>query len=170
MKQSLLLLIIAMQALVVSATAPSGIWSGTLDLMGTKIPLVIDFDHSTLKSPLQTDQAIPADIAVNGDTVSINVKMIGLSYYGVISKDTITGNLSQSGMKLPMVFTPGDYVPERPQTPAPPHPYTTVDMSIPIDGGGSCRHINCAHAILHKGCISCAIGDYGERKRATESR
>ncbi len=135
MKQSLLLLIIAIQALIVSATVPSGIWSGKLDLMGTEMPLVIDFDHSTLKSPLQSDTAIPAEIVVNGDTVTINVKMIGLTYRGVYSKDTINGNLSQSGMKFPMVFIPGDYIPERPQTPTPPFPYTAVDMSIPIDGG-----------------------------------
>lgn len=113
------------------AATPAGVWSGTLDILGNRIPLVVDFDKSIVRSPLQSREDIPATITTSGDTLDIKVDMVGLTFSGICSGDIIRGTLCQSGMQFPVDFTPGDYVPDRPQTPSPPFPYATVELTVP---------------------------------------
>ena len=52
-----------------TASAQQGAWSGELDVMGTKLPLVFNFSDSgcTMDSPSQGANGIPAEKSVGED-------------------------------------------------------------------------------------------------------
>ena len=68
-----------------TACAQQGAWSGDLNVMGTKLPLVFNFsaDGCTLDSPAQGAKDIPAQKSVAEDgTIKVTVAMIGATFEG----------------------------------------------------------------------------------------
>ena len=116
-----------------TANAQQGAWSGELDVMGTKLPLVFNFstDGCTMDSPSQGAKGIPAEKSVeeNG-TIKISIAAIGASFEGKMDSDNIKGTFKQNGFPLPLTLKPGMPVANRPQTPAAPFPYKEENISF----------------------------------------
>lgn len=119
---------------IIAGHAQTGTWSGELNVMGQKLPLVFNFSDKgcTMDSPKQGAKGIktewtPSD---NGNVV-IAIPMIGASYEGKLNGREISGNFMQSGMSFPLTLTQSEIEkPKRPQTPIAPFPYTTEEVSF----------------------------------------
>ncbi len=118
---------------VVCAFSQSGIWSGDLDLQGTKLPLVfhLDEDNPTVDSPSQGVKGIPIQISKEAPVgITITIPAIGASFTGVNAGNKIIGKFTQSGMTFPLTLIPGEKIANRPQTPKPPFPYSQEEVSF----------------------------------------
>ena len=94
---------------------------------------------ATLDVPEQSLKAFPVQkTTVTGDTVTLSLTNIGASFSGKRSVDgrTITGTFRQNGLDIPLTLTRTEKVValSRPQTPKPPFPYRTVEVSYPNRG------------------------------------
>lgn len=118
-----------------SLNAQSGTYSGELDVMGTKLPLVFHFslEGCTMDSPKQGVKGIKTQWipSISGE-VKVSIPMIGASYEGKLTPDNqIQGDFLQSGMKFPLLLKAGNVEgPKRPQTPLPPFPYSTEEVKF----------------------------------------
>lgn len=132
MKRFLSFAIVCMSIIV--GNAQTGTWSGVLNVMGQRLPLVFNFSDSgcTMDSPQQGAKGIktvwtPSD---NGSVV-IAIPMIGASYEGKLNGQEISGNFKQSGMSFPLTLTQAEIEkPKRPQTPVAPFPYKTEEVTF----------------------------------------
>lgn len=123
----------------------TGSWKGLLDLGQAKLNIVFnissDENHKwscTMDSPDQGAKGIPAEIIINEDRLlTIEVRTLKLTYTGLLKDDKIEGTFSQGGFSKPLslqkTITPRT---NRPQTPQPPYPYTTEEVTFtnPDDG------------------------------------
>lgn len=96
-------------------------WSGELEAMGQKLPIVLNLidGKCTLDSPAQGAIGIPATVdLLTKDSIKVSVKSIGASYAARYVDGRLEGTFTQAGMKLPlnMKETSPDG-PKRPQTP-----------------------------------------------------
>lgn len=133
-----------------TACAQQGAWSGDLNVMGTKLPLVFNFsaDGCTLDSPAQGAKDIPAQKSVAEDgTIKVTVAMIGATFEGKLEGDCINGTFAQGAMQLPLTLKRGAQEVRRPQTPVAPFPYKQEEVSFENAGfrfGGTlCTPANC---------------------------
>lgn len=116
-----------------------GSWYGNLDVQGQQLPLVfhIEKDGNDLKSsfdsPLQGAKGIPIKkIVFENNDLTLDATDLGISYKGKYLNDKIEGTFSQSGMNFPLVLTKNTetVVVNRPQTPKPPFPYNSEDVTF----------------------------------------
>lgn len=117
----------------ISASAQSGSWKGELKLGGSTLPIVFNFsaDGCTMDSPAQGAKGIPTQWTPDpAGNVSIKIPMINGSFEGSLSGDSIPGKFSQHGYSFPLTLHPGEVKINRPQTPKPPYPYITEDVSF----------------------------------------
>ena len=115
------------------AKAQTGSWSGELNIQGIKLPLVFNFtdDGCTIDSPSQGAKGIKAEKSITPEgKLKVTVGMIGASFEGTMEEQTITGTFTQNGMSLPLTLKPGEQKNNRPQTPVPPFPYTTEEVTF----------------------------------------
>lgn len=133
-----------------TANAQQGAWSGDLNVMGTKLPLVFNFsaDGCTLDSPAQGAKDIPAQKSVAEDgTIKVTVAMIGATFEGKMEGDCINGTFAQGALQLPLTLKQGKNEVRRPQTPVAPFPYKQEEVSFENAGfhfGGTlCTPANC---------------------------
>lgn len=115
------------------AFSQNGIWSGDLEVQGTKIPLVfhLDEENPTVDSPSQSVKGIPIQIEKEAPVgITISIPAIGASFKGVNAGNKIMGKFTQSGMSFPLTLVPGEKQNLRPQTPTPPYPYTQEEVSF----------------------------------------
>ena len=113
--------------------AQTGIWSGKLDVQGTKLSLVfhLDEENPTMDSPDQGARGIPIEVTRTATgSITINVPSIGATYEGQWLVKQIVGTFKQRGASLPMTLTPGEEKLNRPQTPVGPFPYATEEVSF----------------------------------------
>ncbi len=130
--------ILLLSALCLSASAQSaaqrydGQWSGTLNVGAAKLELIFNLGATpTMDVPAQGAKGIKVDFAHSGDTVELKVPMPGVYFKGLYAADSIAGTFSQNGMQLPLTLSRGAAPkPKRPQTPVPPFPYTTEEVSF----------------------------------------
>lgn len=116
-----------------TANAQQGAWSGDLNVMGTKLPLVFNFsaDGCTLDSPAQGAKDIPAQKSVAEDgTIKVTVAMIGATFEGKMEGDCINGTFAQGALQLPLTLKQGKNEVRRPQTPVAPFPYKQEEVSF----------------------------------------
>lgn len=115
------------------ANAQTGIWTGNLDIQGTKLPLVfhLDDENPTVDSPAQGVKGIPIEVTrkENGE-IRINIPLIRAGYEGLPEDTRIIGIFKQHGLELPLILTKGEREINRPQTPQPPFPYSTEEVSF----------------------------------------
>ena len=123
-----------------------GDWSGNLEVPGMKLPLVfhlfLDDDGdlvATMDSPNQGAFGIAATkVLLKEYEVVIKFASVAGSYEGSFDENskTISGTWKQSGGSYPLNLTPGAAAAEspRPQTPKPPFPYRTEEVTIEHDG------------------------------------
>lgn len=144
MRKAFLLLTFALLAVYTYAQENnlSGTWSGSLDVMGQKLPLLFHFEQleegwkGTADSPAQGTKGMPLkNILFNGLMASWEFVQIPAMYEGVLVGDTLKGNFTQSGTLFPLDLT---RVPEGsgeseiafPQTPKPPFDYEEIATSF----------------------------------------
>lgn len=145
MKNLYIIIIALITAVTAKAQDFTGSWTGLLDLGQAKLNLVFNIslnDNNTLSctmdSPDQGAKGIPANISIDENNVlSIEVKAIRLIYKGELKGNNIEGSFSQAGFTKPLTLhkTTANIL-KRPQTPKPPYPYTTEEITFtnPDDG------------------------------------
>ena len=139
MKKSLLTIILAL-ANALTATAQDdliGSWTGMLDLGVAKLTLVFHLKQAdghvkvTMDSPDQSAMGIPCtNDFLSYDSLAVSVKSINASYSGRLKDGKIVGTFNQNGMSLPLVLAKGTEELRRPQTPQPPFPYETEEVTF----------------------------------------
>lgn len=122
-----------------------GSWEGKLMLtpeMGLRMVINIsgstgDDTVITMDSPDQGAYGIPMKIEfVSPDSLNVSVPQLMLGYQGKLKGDSIIGEFQQRGLSLPLVFNPKVTTLNRPQTPQPPFPYVTEEVSFPSELDG----------------------------------
>ncbi len=118
---------------VFGMAAQSGSWKGELNVGGTTLPVVFNFsaEGCTLDSPAQGAKGIPAKWTPDASgIVSIQIPVINGSFEGKLTGDSIPGKFTQHGYSVPLTLRPGEVKLNRPQTPKPPYPYTSEEVSF----------------------------------------
>ncbi|MCH5240274.1 MAG: alpha/beta fold hydrolase [Muribaculaceae bacterium] len=116
-----------------------GSWEGKLIInpeMGLR--LVVNVTGSsgeeavvTMDSPDQGAYGIPMQIDfLSADSLSVAVPQLMLKYKGRLDGDSIKGDFSQGPLNLPLTLKPKITTLNRPQTPQPPFPYNTEEVTF----------------------------------------
>src|SRR5574344_3766 len=120
-----------------SAQAIMGSWSGKLNLAGQQlgIEFVINNYGNTpqvlMNVPEQGAKGGPAKVnLLSKDSLKVAIEVIHASYEGKIEGDVIIGNFMQSGMTFPLTLRHSELELVRPQTPTPPFPYETQEVTF----------------------------------------
>lgn len=111
-----------------------GTWSGEIEGLGLSIVMHLE-DSCTLDSPDQGAYGLKANATMKGDN-TLKVKFLDMpgSFTGSIQGDSLIGKFSQMGLKMRLAMGRGELKRNRPQTPEPPFPYDTEDVSFGHDG------------------------------------
>ena len=123
-----------------SGQAPSlGIWEGALQVSGSELPLRFNIFKDqqervccTMDSPSQMATGIEATIEL-AEGIVITIPNLYIRYQGKLtSSDTIVGTFAQGGMSLPLTLVRArkPAKADRPQTPQPPYPYETEEVTF----------------------------------------
>ena len=118
---------------------PLGIWEGTLQISSSELPLRFNIFrdkqetiYCTMDSPSQMATGIEATIEL-ADGIVITIPNLYVRYEGkLVSSDTIVGTFAQGGMSLPLTLVRASKPAkaDRPQTPQPPYPYETEEVTF----------------------------------------
>ena len=116
-----------------------GIWEGTLQVSGSELPLRFNIFkdqqervYCTMDSPSQMATGIEATIEL-AEGIVITIPNLYVRYEGkLVSSDTIVGTFAQGGMSLPLTLVRASKPAkaDRPQTPQPPYPYETEEVTF----------------------------------------
>lgn len=120
-----------------------GSWKGEVEVSGQNLLLVFnlkqDGDHNwsgTFESPMQTSQKFPIHIVkVNKDSITMDVKGIGLYYTGYLDrdKDVMKGMMKQGSFESAMILVRSELEQSglsRKQDVAPPYDYMEQEVSF----------------------------------------
>ena len=132
MKRFLIIITVIVSTVMVTS-AQTGTWSGQLDVQGTKLSLVfhLDGENPSMDSPDQGAEGIPIQVSrPASNTIKVIIPSLGASYEGVWMIRQIVGTFTQMNASFPLTLTPGENKPARPQTPKPPYPYQTEEISF----------------------------------------
>ena len=109
-------------------------WSGELEAMGQKLPIVMNLvdGKCTLDSPLQGAAGIPATVQLlTKDSIKISAESIDARYAARYVDGQLQGTFTQNGIKIPLNMKEiSPTGPNRPQTPKGPFPYTTEEVTF----------------------------------------
>lgn len=126
-------IVLAMMLSTMIGWAQEGVWSGDLDIQGTKLSLVFHFDADgcTMDSPMQGAKGIKAEKSNTAEgKLVVKVPVIGATYEGLYLGNMIVGTFTQGMASLPLTLKPGALKPNRPQNPKGPFPYTTEEVTF----------------------------------------
>ena len=142
MKQFFLTIALACIGATTSAQSISGTWNGELVAGPQKIPLVLNLTADgkcTLDSPQQGAKGIPANVDfLSADSLKVSVSSLNASYAAHLENGELKGLFTQNGFKLPLNLKPGEPAKaSRPQTPQPPYPYETEEVTFTNDKAGA---------------------------------
>ena len=139
-----LFLLLALGALSASAQALTGDWSGRLDAGQARLSLTFHFTlhegryTGSMDSPDQGAYGIEADsVVTDGHRLSVCLSKAGIRYEASLEGDSLLrGTFTQGTARLPLDLRRVDLLAMRPQTPRPPFPYRSEEVSItnPQDG------------------------------------
>lgn len=129
---------LALVFLPAQAQTVDGSWNGKLDIGTAKLNVVFNFCKGddgktlcTLDSPDQGAKGIPATVEyISEDSVAVTVPAIMAKYNGRVREGKIDGTFAQAGMSHKLVLSPGFVEIKRPQTPKPPFPYITEEVTF----------------------------------------
>ena len=109
-----------------------GDWRGTISAGEINLRAALHLgETSTFDSPDQGVLGLPAQMSVDGRTVTVNIGGVGV-FEGTLSADggTLEGVLKQGPAAIPIRFERGVFsAANRPQTPVPPFPYRVEEVS-----------------------------------------
>ena len=125
----------AMVTMAARAQQISGTWNGQLDLQVMKLNLVFHFDSGcTLDSPDQGAKGIAGEVKeLSEERVDVAFPSIGAGFSGDWKDGKIVGTFRQMGREIPLTLSRGELVRNRPQTPRPPYPYETREVTFKND-------------------------------------
>lgn len=129
----LLLLLLSVTSYGATAGNIEGTWHGTLKLNAMKLSIVMHFSDNacTLDSPDQGAKGIKGEVReITAEKVDVVFPTLNATYTGMLKDGKIEGTFTQMGYKLPLVLEEGQPVRIRPQTPQPPFPYQTEEVSF----------------------------------------
>jgi len=121
---------------VVSASCPSGTWSGLLKLTPqVELKLIFKFKDNgetvTMDVPAQGAKDVACEIEYpSTDSLRIRVPQLTIDYKARFDKDNIKGVFRQGPITLDLSLRPANDKPERPQTPTSPFPYSEKEVSF----------------------------------------
>ena len=132
MKRTILAAIAALMPLIALCQGVEGDWSGILEVPGTKLTIVFHIgENSTMDVPEQGAKGISVDIKeMTAMSLKLDIPMIMASYEGLMMGGSIVGTFTQVGQPFPLTLKRGAPSPQRPQTPVPPFPYNTEEVSF----------------------------------------
>ena len=134
-----LLILTATSSVCSSASDIDGPWRGMLSINpSTELKLAINLSHgadgnpeATFDSPDQGAYGIPGEVKfLSADSINISISKINAAFAGKLAGDSIRGTFRQGFFAKPMTFHRGSWTPERPQTPKPPYPYITEEVTF----------------------------------------
>jgi len=147
MKKQIIFILALFVSISLFSQSPVGSWNGLLKVQGQQIRLVINIQQvengykATMDSPDQGAKGIPVDqVTFVNDTLKFEVKMIGVTYTGLLGNDQIIkGTFTQMGMSLPLDLSTVEVKKEkvvRPQEPKAPFPYHSEEVKFinKVDG------------------------------------
>ena len=114
----------------------SGKWHGHLNLGMNRMRIAFNISGgqaptATLDSPDQGALGLKGEVShLSGDSVSLKFPNIGAAYKARLSNDSLKGTFSQGMINIPLDMARGDFDLKRPQTPLPPFPYSTEEITI----------------------------------------
>lgn len=129
----LLLLLLSVTSYGATAGNIEGTWHGTLKLNAMKLSIVMHFSDNacTLDSPDQGAKGIKGEVReITAEKVDVAFPTLNATYTGMLKDGRIEGTFTQMGYKLPLVLEEGQPVRIRPQTPQPPFPYQTEEVTF----------------------------------------
>ena len=116
----------------------TGSWKGVLDAGLAKLNLVFHFNGDktvTMDSPDQGAMGIPTTVKyLSADSLCVEMEAMNVVYSGKLVGDEIKGTFSQMGYSFPLNLKKGEVKLNRPQTPLPPFPYETKEVSFENNG------------------------------------
>ena len=134
MKKQALFIILCLTTIVAKAQGSDEkeTWSGKLNVYGNELTLVFHLDSAncTLDSPDQGIKGVPAKMESTATGIKVTISSINASYEGVNMGESIMGTFKQHGQSFPLTLKPGSSKRNRPQTPVPPYPYQTQEVSF----------------------------------------
>lgn len=134
MKKIFIAILSLISSLCTSAQEITGTWSGNLKVTPqTSLKLVFNISPETvtIDSPDQNAFGIEGNLKhLSADSVSISIPSLMMDYSGKLIANFIIGQFSQGNFKTPLILNPGVKKANRPQTPQPPFPYTTEEVTV----------------------------------------
>ncbi|MCR5152285.1 MAG: lysophospholipase [Prevotella sp.] len=134
MKKTFLIIGLACIGVTVSGQNIRGPWKGVLNAGNVKLNIVLHIDNDSicrLNSPDQTSEDIPGQVAyISEDSILVKVPKLMVLYGGKLHDGKLKGTFIQGISALPLTLEPGELVRNRPQTPQPPFPYKTEEVTF----------------------------------------
>ncbi len=132
-------------AQVQPSSALVGSWTGKLNVGPVSLTLVLHLEQAdgyvkvALDSPDQGAKGIPATKEyLTDDSLAVKVEQIGMTYRARLRDGKLDGTFSQNGFSTSLVMTKGEASEaKRPQTPQPPFPYETEEVTFTNDTDGA---------------------------------
>ncbi len=132
MKRIVTIIALLLACALMQAQGLEGTWHGRGKVGQAGLGIVFHLgQESSMDSPDQGAYGIPA-VVDSSYTMGLKVAVpsIGAVFTGMPFKGKISGTLTQMGVSIPLTLEPGDLVYARPQTPQPPYPYATREVSF----------------------------------------
>ena len=133
----LALVVLTGAAQVQPTTALLGSWSGKLKVGVMSLTIVLHLEQAdgyvavSLDSPDQGAKGISAfKEYLSDDSLAIKVESIGVTYRAKLKDGKLDGKFVQHGFTNPLELTQGVPEVKRPQTPQPPFPYETEEVTF----------------------------------------
>ena len=133
----LALIVLTGAAQVQPTTALLGSWSGKLKVGVMSLTIVLHLEQAdgyvalSLDSPDQGAKGISAfKEYLSDDSLAIKVESIGVTYRAKLKDGKLDGKFVQHGFTIPLELTQGVPEVKRPQTPQPPFPYETEEVTF----------------------------------------
>lgn len=141
MKKRFLTLALACIGITASAQNIRGTWSGELDAGMMKLALMLHVDNDStcrLDSPDQGAKDIAGQVAfISTDSILVKMPKLVALYGGRLVDGELRGTFVQGLTALPLTLKQGSLVRRRPQTPQPPYPYETEEVTFTNDKAGA---------------------------------
>lgn len=135
--QAICLTAIIAAAITCKANDFQGDWKGHLDagVIGLRIALHIEDSPDgglkcLLDSPDQGAFGLPANARTSGDSISVFLERLALAYEGRMVGGKIEGTFRQGAFSTALTFERGTFEENRPQTPQPPFPYRSTEVTF----------------------------------------
>ena len=111
-----------------------GNWNGEISVGAQKIKMefeILEKDGAPVgRMSAQGVKGIPVAVEINGDSLQLQVKQLGLKIDGVLQGTEIRGTFFQNGFTTAMVLKQGKVELKRPQTPKVPFPYKSEEVTF----------------------------------------